>query len=250
MRWKWHVAALLAVCGSPPLQAAVVNPSFETGTFAGWAVIGDTTVVSSLGTAAPTHGTKMAYLHTIGGLDGFAVPQPFLEAFLGLAPGTADAAFGADVVEGSIISQTIVNAGAWLLSFDWKFLTDESPGGVPFNDRGFFALVDPFGALAAFATIDTLIPANFTAGTGGWLHQTAFKPAGSFLLDKTGSYTFYVGVLDIDDSAFDSALLIDNFVLSPVPPPPPVVAEPASLSLLGVGVGTLWLGRRRRRKAA
>ena len=50
------VAVALLLTVALPAQAAVVNGGFETGTFAGWSVVGDTSVQTESVGISPTHG--------------------------------------------------------------------------------------------------------------------------------------------------------------------------------------------------
>ena len=83
-----------AVADAPTLTATTVSSGFETGDFAGWLTLGNTSVQTEFAgfggsnnldyPASPTEGSYLAVL----GTDGATEQE--IEGFLGLAPGTLD----------------------------------------------------------------------------------------------------------------------------------------------------------------
>src|SRR5205809_83626 len=70
---------LLLVVGLPA-EAAVVNGGFETGTFAGWSVVGDTSVQTASVGISPTQGCCMALLTTM--ISGVPFSTHFASSFV------------------------------------------------------------------------------------------------------------------------------------------------------------------------
>ena len=94
-RLHFIIFAATLTCSVPlAAPAAVVNGSFETGTFTGWNTIGDTSIQTSAIGVAPTDGTSMALLTTLCGLmascDVIEIPfstRSAVEANLGVLQG-------------------------------------------------------------------------------------------------------------------------------------------------------------------
>lgn len=186
-------------------QTSPVNPtnkSFETGDFTSWETKGDATIQTEAFKSGPTDGTYDALI--TNGIGSFSDAN--LETYLGLALGSLDKAGNGNATEGSVVKKTITVSKGDKLSFDWNFLTTE---GTPssYNDFAFVSIGGgPLTTLAStkssFVTSATTFPKETKFGTY------------SYTFDKSGTYTVAVGVADVQDTAFNSGLLVDNFSLT------------------------------------
>jgi hypothetical protein len=236
---KLHLAAVCcALILSIPLTThAVVNGDFETGTTAGWTVIGQgTTKTSSFG-VTPTGGTRMGYIDTTGNLT--VLPPPILTAFGLDAADIMGLAIGGAPTRGSAIYQDVTVAPGDVLTFDWNFVCDELDQSPTFNDYAFLAISDTaslattssafFLASRNASTYNTVSPPPGFDGQTGWTigDNYTFTSAGTF---RVGFVTFNVG-----DSGVNSALLFDGVSVTP---------EPGTLALVLAPLA--GLARRRR----
>jgi hypothetical protein len=159
-----------------------------------------------------------------------------LENFLGLPSGALD--LGGEALEGSSVISTSFNVQAGdILSFDYRFLTNETADILTTNGRGllndyaFIALNDEVIKLADVgdANLDSDF---FDQETGLQSYNRQFSQAGNISLA--------LGVLDIDDFAITSGLEVENLTISSSPNPQSV---PESNSILGLitffGLGLL-----------
>jgi len=182
----------------------ILNSSFETGDLTGWDFVGSTSVVTADLGSTPTNGQFQAWLATGDG----SVSDADMETLLGLNAGDLDALGTGNATEGSVIQleSLTVQAGE-VLSFDWNFLTNETASSL-YNDFGFVFISD--GNLSGLADTSS----GFTRFGGSYAVETGY---GTFTHEFTqsGSYTVAVGVMDVQDTGVDSALLLDNFVLAP-----------------------------------
>jgi hypothetical protein len=174
---------------------------FEPDMLGDWRTAGVMKIVSAALGVDPTEGDHQAFLTTGNG----AISDRHIERFLDLATGQLDASFG-NVTEGSALQLATITVEAGdVLSFDWNFLTSEGAFSA-FNDVGFVAIAGESILLA-----DTNQPLNpsgtsFTSATGYGTFTYEFATA--------GTYTIGIGVMDGGDSQIDSALLVDNVVLT------------------------------------
>ena len=188
------------------VSAAVLNGDFETGDFSNWITTGQTTVEDFSFGVTPADGNYQAVLETLQ--DQTTVSSSEIESFLGLSTGSLTAG---GVIEGSAIKQTIVASSGDVLSFSWNFLTDQTPPDSTFNDFAFFSLSNTVSSLA-----DTFTPTSISFSR---LFQETGYQAYSYTIPVAGTYTLGFGVVDVGDTAVNSALLIDNVnvKLQPVP---------------------------------
>lgn len=228
---KWSslalaIATVFLITNQEKVQAiSINNGSFETGDFSNWDTIGSTDInvgiTPTVETATefgitPTHGTYQAVLETLQ--DETGVNSSTLEQFLGLSSGSLTGA-----VEGSAIKQTItVNAGD-KLTFSWNFLTNEVPANAEYNDFAFFSLSN-------INQLANTYDATFFSFSR-LAQQTGYQPY-TYNFATAGTYTLGFGVVDVGDTTVNSALLVDNVKLTPVPEPTTMLGI-----LMGMGFG-------------
>jgi hypothetical protein len=237
-------------------HAAVVNGGFDTGTFAGWDVIGDTSVQTASVGISPTHGCYMAFLTTL--INGVPFSTHFasffvLQTFLGYSfaelqkipvayPGHYE-----PYSEGqSAIKQTVQGHAGELLSFDAYWVTNDGIGA----DGGVLSIAPStsgpkvlvFLSPPLFSGLSTVSPVplcqhsgefarcpSFANRTTGWQHYDV-------LLSSTDTLTIGFAVWNTVDSLAPSALFVDNVELR--------VPQPSTAALVLVGLLGLLFSRR------
>jgi PEP-CTERM motif len=260
-------------------QAAIINGSFETGTFAGWNTIGDTSIQTSSIGIAPTDGTSMALLTTLCDSQSgahcetilrelpfsatSAVPSTVVtEGFFGFTSaeintfiprevGPPTAGFplrGFPAGEGSGIKQTVTGNAGDILSFDFYYVTNE---GVLNGDQAFFALIPTGGGpkvlmflnpLTGQGSISPVDLCNRQVGSSNCApssNRTTDWQHVAFALPSHGTFTAGFGMWEVAEGTVPSALFIDNVQLTSVP-------GPSTLVLLGVGLAGAASLRRRK----
>jgi hypothetical protein len=196
------------------LSPLPINGGFETGDFTGWTTTGSALIKTSSFGTGPTEGTYDALVTNDNGPNHTAV-----ESFLGLA-NNALASLVSNVTNGSAIKQTIgVTAGS-TLTFDWNFLTTEAVGETTFRDFGFVSIT-PVGAGGTLVKLaDTTSMLVDAPSATGFFSMTGFRTF-TFTFTTDGTYTLGVGAMNAGDQTMDSALLVDNFLITPPAPPIP-----------------------------
>jgi hypothetical protein len=185
------------------------NGGFEFGNLSGWASAGDTALRNSSFGTGPTEGSFDAVAINDG------VTAAALESFAGVASGSLTGLGNGTVTNGSGLQQVSVTAAAGsVLSFDWNFLTDESVGPTnSFNDFGFVSVTPTAGGGTLQTLASTQTPGFVTApGATGFVSMTGFKSF-SYTFPTPGTFTITVGAVNVQDTAFASAVLVDKFRL-------------------------------------
>lgn len=222
---------MLVVLLGPAAQAApLINGGFETGDFTGWssadgvdAGTGDP-LVSCFevpgppdDTGLPENGTEgtFAVIYTAGP-DSEPLASD-IEADLGLSAGALDTFLDGvtggdhDPHEGSAIYQTIDVIAGSVLSFDARFVSDETFGVDPTDssqrlDFAFFSVVGA-GVEDIFLIGST---ADTDTGPLGPFDGASAPYVGRYVFSMAGTYTIGFGALDDEDDFVESALVLNN----------------------------------------
>jgi len=250
---KFMAAAAIALgfAVAPRSKASITNGGFETGDFTGYSTLGDTSI-QTLGTGFnPPQGNDDAFLNNdpsgsnVYGTSAATTSVGTLDSFSGLSAGTLE---GLGVTSGSAISQSFT-AGAGTLSFEFNFLTNETPQTN--QDFAYFTLS---GSGIVGTELFTLANPTTPAGTpppltsaqaGIYNYLSGVGTETGFLTESLGlaggSYTISFGVTNVTDTNGSSGLLIDNLTApnssggggGAVPLPAAALLAPAALALAG-----------------
>ena len=131
-----------------------------------------------------------------------------------------------------LVSQTFTTKGG-TFSGAAAFLAEDD---LAYNDFGFVRLVHGLDVIELFRR-DIAGGPGIGVGAYGYTEWTAFST-----LLAAGTYTIEAGVVNATDEFNPSFLLVDNFVMNPVP-------EPATWALMISGFGLAGATLRRRRAA-
>lgn len=132
-----------------------------------------------------------------------------------------------------LVSQTFTTKGG-TFSGAAAFLAEDD---LAYNDFGFVRLVHGLDVIELFRR-DIAGGPGVGVGAYGYTEWTAFST-----LLAAGTYTLQAGVVNATDEFNPSFLLVDNFVMNPVP-------EPATWALMISGFGLAGAALRRRRAAS
>lgn len=184
-------------------DSSIPNSSFENGDFTGWSTVGKAEIQPLDYGVFPTDGIFQALLTT----ERETASPSELASFLSLDSNVL-ADFGdGNIEKGSAIKLTFDAKAGDTLSFDWNFLTNELDSTLVDPSKDFlFVTLEPLGLTAADpSSASDSSRTMFSNETG---YQTF-----SAGITKSGTYTLGIGVVNVGDPLFDSAVLLDNFNL-------------------------------------
>jgi len=206
------LAALAAAAAF--LAAPLAHAQADTGSLAGWSVLGD--VVAAGGAITLTNAYAMPgdpdAPFNLSGTDAADIAA--IEAGAGLPAYALDLSDVEVGTEGSLVSQSFAAQAGDTLSFSWQFTTLETD----FEDHAFAVLN---GELITLATRSA---------------PTAAAQPFSVVLAQGGTVTLAFGVVDTTDFIGVSSLSVSELVLTPVPEPGPALLWLAGLGVLGAGL--------------
>jgi len=183
------------------VATVIEEEGFESGP-GGWQAVGDPLIISGGVGETPAEGNQQAALTTVNSRGGNSSDSN-IEAFLGLTSGMLDSLSVGDATAGSAMRQTITVAAGYQLRFQYNFLTSDQTNG----DFVFFS-VSGDGVEEAVKLVDT--------------ESGVFGPSGSPLAESTGylefvydfenagDFTIGIGVVDLNSTSVDSAVLVDD----------------------------------------
>jgi hypothetical protein len=234
------VLLVLFLC--PAANATLINGSFETGNFTGWASIGDASIQSSSSGVTPTDGNFQAIITNAhefwGGSSGYidpisdfpAVGSSELSAFLSLSRSyISDSILVPPLNDrgnlfgyGSAIQTNFYGHAGDMLSLDYNYLTSDG-----YNwDAAFLCLTSPdmtFIYKLAGNNPELMLSPPIVDSATVFTHETGWLNF-SLLLPNTNTYSLSIAVSQVSDNTYDSGAVIDNVRLS--------VPEPSTFLLL------------------
>lgn len=246
------VGLALALFAAAPAQA-LSDRSFESGLGA-WVVAGDALVdASTTYGAGATDGVSQLLLTTLpnnpidavgaplgeatGPFSGTdAVSTALLESSLGVLSGeiAALSPSGNAPVHGSGVHQDFSVSVPSTLTFDWNFITNEIIPTGSYTDFVFWFLMPSGGGapIAGGSLADTSGSSFVPSPAASFNDHTGYQSTFSYDITTPGSYRIAIGVVDVLDDNFTSAVLLDNFQ---------VVPEPSTALLVALGLVMMGL---------
>ena len=210
-------------------SGGITNSSFENGNFTGWSTVGNTGIEAADFGSESSQGTYYATLST----QFDTVPDSDVESFLGLPYGSLNALGKGNIEEGSAIKTTFNAKAGDILTFDWNFMTNELDSTLVGGNEDF--------AILTLNSLPYNLPdtsSSFETSFTSFSHETGFQTV-SIEIPTTGAYTLGLGVVNVDDPIFDSALAIDNIQLGSTYNPNSIFGQS---SYVWSGFDTLGMG--------
>ncbi len=257
----FYLILLTATLAAAPAPGLIINGDFETGDLTGWTTVGDVLIDDgTLGPdpsltldTPPDAGNYQLMLTTLPNPAGSPAPfgpaGPFsgndavaaaaLEAALGLRTGVLDrvSPSGNPAVEGSAAYQDVTLAAGDWITVEWNLLTNEPVPTQNYTDFAFFSLTPKAIRRGVQVLGDTNSSAFATSGTS--FRSETGTTSTSFQARSSGTFRLGVGVTDVLDDDYASALVVLRIRKSP---------EPETFALVGTGLIALGIGGRSRRR--
>lgn len=184
-------------------NSSIPNGSFENGDFTGWSTVGKAEIQPLDYGVFPTDGIFQALLTT----ERETASPSELASFLGVDSNVLANLGDGTIDEGSAIKLTFDAKAGDTVSFDWNFLTNELDSTLVDPSKDFlFVTLEPLALTAADPNSAT------NSSRTMFSNETGYKTF-SAGITKSGTYTLGIGVANVGDPLFDSAVLLDNFKL-------------------------------------
>lgn len=152
-----------------------------------------------------------------------------LENFFGLPPGSLD--LGGEALEGSSVISTTLNVEAGdTLSFDYRFLTNETADILTTNGRG---LLNDYAFIVVDDQVEKLADVGDATDISNVFDQETGLQSYNQQFTQTGTVSLGFGVVDIDDFLISSALSVENLTINQQNQPQPT---PESSNIIGLAV--------------
>lgn len=217
--------------------AQLANQGYEAG-LEGWISSGDVTATSESTVATgpgdwiiTPHQTQMAQLNS----NSTEVQE--LDTFFGLNAGTIDAALTGDVTNGAGIKQSFTGLAGDTLTQYWDFVARDY---IPFNDSAFVVIN---GQVTVLASIEN---GGIEVGDYGYTGWQSF----SYTLPADGTYTVGFGVVNMQDTALDGVLFLDNQAGDARFVPASTIPEPEAYAMLLAGLAFISVMTKRKSLSA
>lgn len=233
------ILGLAAIGALGSAQAALVNGGFETGNLNGWMTLGSVSAsgavsYSGVGSVDPDSGDFAARMSTAG------VPVGTIASTMGLTESALES-FNADMnaTNGSLIYQTVSAVAGDTFQFRWNFVEHDY---LPFDDWAFYGIKFNNGPtlITKFASLGEVGPGSGST-INGWESLGVD-------ITQSGDYTFYFGVMNVNDQMLDSELWLDGASVGGNPESISAIPEPGSALALGLLVGSGAFLRQRRKR--
>jgi len=227
--------------------AAPLNQGFESG-LTNWLTIGD--VVATPSTSVTTFNsivwtinafeTTMAQLNPSVSMSTIATTLGITYEALNVLNTNPN---NGSLTDGAAIYQTFAGTAGQTISTFFNYVATDY---IPFNDPAYAVIVNQdTGSTEIINVLASIHGQGIPVGTSGNTGWNEF----SYTLPANGNFLLAFVTTNDKDTILDSVLFLDNNAGTCIPDCPSLVStpEPASLSLLGLGVATL-IGLRRRRR--
>mgnify|MGYP000035329840 CR=1 FL=1 len=244
MMFNKTISFILLFTSSFSAFAGLINAGFESGDLTNWQSSGGVSVTPNIANFATQNYGSIGAVNTFQGdymaqLSAGTVSASSLASIMGVTESTLEASNGnADATDGSLIYQSTTATAGDTFTFNWNFVEEDY---LPFDDWAFYGIQYENQAteLFKFASLGSVGP-DAGATINGWEALTVN-------ITQTGNYTFYFGIVNVNDTNYDSTLFIDGLTgTGSLSSDIQAVSEPTSLVVwAGALVGLMGFRRKR-----